>query len=128
MRLLGGTHRLRHALTLGARDSGGNGYDVVYKAAPGAHPTISGGRRITRWTLFDRSRGIYRARAPGLNTRQLYVDGRRAVRAQSTLDPSGFTKTATGYSTTDAAMAGWRNPERRRGAVELALEELPLPR
>ena len=110
VRLLGGTHRLKHALTLGARDSGGNGYDVVYKAAPGAHPTISGGRRITRWTLFDRSRGIYRARAPGLNTRQLYVDGRRAVRAQSELDPSGFTKTATGYSTTNAAMAGWRNP------------------
>ena len=109
VRLLGGTHRLKHALKLRARDSGGNGYDVVYKAVPGAHPTISGGRRITRWNLFDRARGIYRARAPGLNTRQLYVDGRRAVRARSELNPSGFTKTDTGYSTTDAAMAGWRN-------------------
>ncbi len=109
VRLLGGTHRVGHALTLRAGDSGGNGYDVVYEAAPGAHPTISGGRRITGWTVFDRARGIYRARAPGLNTRQLYVDGRRAVRAQSELDPSGFTKTDAGYSTTDAAMAGWRN-------------------
>ncbi len=35
MRLLGGTHRLKRPLTLGARDSGGNGHDVVYKAAAG---------------------------------------------------------------------------------------------
>ena len=110
VRLGGGTYRLTHALTLRAVDSGGNGHDIVYAAAPGAHPLISGGRRITGWTLFDRSRGIYRARASRLSTRQLYVDGRRAVRAQSTVDPSGFTKTATGYATTNAAMARWRNP------------------
>jgi hypothetical protein len=111
VRLLGGTYRLSHPLKLGARDSGGNGHDVAYEAAPGAHPTISGGRRITGWKLFDPARGIYRARAPqGLNTRQLYVDGRRAVRAQSELNPPGFKKTPTGYSTTNAAMANWRNP------------------
>ena len=110
IKLRGGTYRLSRPLKLRARDSGGNGHDVVYEAAPGARPLISGGRRITGWKLFDRSRGIYRARAPKLRTRQLYVDGRRAPRAQSTVNPSGFTKTATGYRTTDAAMARWRNP------------------
>lgn len=109
IRLLGGTYRLTHALTLRAADSGGNGYKIVYEAAPGARPLISGGRRITGWTLFDRAGGIYRARAPRLSTRQLYVNGRRAVRAQSTINPPGFTKTATGYTTTNAAMARWRN-------------------
>jgi hypothetical protein len=110
VRLLGGTYRLNRPLTLQAADSGANGYDVVYAAAAGAHPLISGGRRITGWAMFDRARGIYRARTRGLSTRQLYVDGRRAVRAQSALNPSGFTKTATGYTTTNAAMARWRNP------------------
>ena len=110
VRLLGGTYRLTHPLTLRAADSGGNGYDIVYAAAPGSRPLISGGRRITGWTLFDRASGIYRARAPRLSTRQLYVNGRRAVRAQSTINPPGFTKTATGYTTTNAAMARWRNP------------------
>ncbi len=109
IRLLGGTYRLNKPLTLGARDSGSNGYDVVYQAAPGSHPMISGGRRITGWKLFDRAQGIYRARAAGLRTRQLYVNGRRAVRAQSSLDPPGFTKTPTGYTTTNTAMASWRN-------------------
>jgi hypothetical protein len=109
IRLRGGTYRLNRPLRLRASDSGGNGHDVVYEAASGARPLISGGRRITGWKLFDRARGIYRARARHLNTRQLYVDGRRVPRAQSTLNPSGFTKTATGYSTTNAAMAGWGN-------------------
>jgi hypothetical protein len=107
--LLGGTFRLSHPLALGPLDSGGNGHDVEFEAAPGANPLISGGRRITGWTLFDRRRGIYRARARGLHTRQLYVNGRRAPRAQSALDPPGFTKTATGYTTTNLAMASWRN-------------------
>jgi hypothetical protein len=110
VRLRGGTYRLTRALTLRAADSGGNGHVVVYTAAPGAHPLISGGRRITGWTAFDRARGIYRARARGLSTRQLYVNGRRAVRSQSAVDPPGFTKTATGYTTTNSAMARWRNP------------------
>jgi hypothetical protein len=109
VRLHGGTYRLTHPLILGPRDSGGNGHQVLYEAAPGASPVISGGRRITVWKLFDRARGIFRARARGLNTRQLYVDGRRAVRAQSSLDPSGFTKTASGYTTNNTAMAKWRN-------------------
>jgi hypothetical protein len=110
VRLDDGTYRLTRALTLRAADSGGNGHDIVFAGAPGAHPLISGGRHITGWTLFDRARGIYRARARGLSTRQLYVNGRRVVRAQSTLDPPGFTKTATGYTTTNAAMSSWRNP------------------
>jgi hypothetical protein len=110
VRIRGGTYRLTRALTLRAPDSGGNGHDVVYAAARGAHPLISGGRRVTGWKLFDRTRGIYRARARDLSTRQLYINGRRAVPAQSSLDPTGFTKTATGYTTTNPAMAGWRNP------------------
>jgi hypothetical protein len=69
VRFLAGTYRLKHALRLRASDSGGNGYNVIYEAAAGAHPLISGGRRITGWTLFNRARGIYRARALGLHTR-----------------------------------------------------------
>jgi hypothetical protein len=110
VRLAGGTYRMTRPLVLRAADSGGNGHDVVYAAASGTHPLISGGRRITGWTLFDRARGIYRARATKLTTRQLYVNGKRAPRASSADDPAGITKTATGYTTTDAAMASWRNP------------------
>jgi hypothetical protein len=110
VRVHGGTYRLSAPLRLRAADSGGNGHDVVYRAAPGAHPLISGGRRITGWTLFDRAKRIYRARAPKLTTRQLYVNGVRAPRASSTDDPAGFTKTATGYTSTALNLSRWRNP------------------
>jgi len=106
-----GTYRQRQPLRLGTADSGGNGYDVVYRARGSADPLISGGRRIRDWKLYDADAGIYRARAPqGLRTRQLYVDGRRAVRAQSDEDPAGFTKTATGYRSTDLDLSAAPNP------------------
>jgi len=42
-------------------------------------------------------------------TRELYVNGVRAVRARSSAYPPGFTKTATGFEGPDESMAGWRN-------------------
>src|SRR6266446_1865963 len=51
--LLSGTYRLAQPLALDAEDSGTNGYQVVWTAAPGARPVISGGERITGWHLSD---------------------------------------------------------------------------
>ena len=111
IRIAGGTYRQRGPLQLGAADSGGNGHEVVYRAQGGQDVLISGGRRISDWELYDSDAGIYRARAPkGLATRQLYVDGRRAVRAQSELDPAGFTKTADGYRSTELDLSQAENP------------------
>lgn len=109
--LLDGTHRLRRPLVLDHRDSGSAGRDVTYRAAPGARPVLSGGRRVTGWTLHDRRRGIYRASVPrGTRSRQLYVDGRRATRAQSDPFPNGFTRTAAGFRAADDAISRWRRP------------------
>jgi hypothetical protein len=108
--LTNGTYRLSAPLTLDARDSGSNGHQVVWTAAPGARPVISGGTQITGWQLADASRNIWSAPAPaGLSTRQLYVDGVRAQRAAGAL-PVQLTKTATGYTADSDVMAGWRNP------------------
>jgi hypothetical protein len=108
--LMPGTYRLTEPLTLDARDSGRNGYDVVWTAAPGAHPVLSGGERITGWHLSDPAKGIWAAPAPpGLATRQLYVNGVRAQRAAGPL-PATLTATATGYTAASDVMATWRNP------------------
>jgi hypothetical protein len=109
--LLDGTYRLSRPLRLDARDSGTAARDVAWQAAPGAHPVISGSVRVRGWRLHDRARSIYRARVPaGVDSRQLYVDGRRAVRARGTVDPVGFVRTPTGYTAPDDTMAGWRDP------------------
>ena len=108
--LASGTYRLSQPLAFGAQDSGTNGYDVVWTAAPGARPVLSGATRITGWRLSDPAKDIWAAPAPaGLQTRQLYVDGVRADVASGPL-PVKLTPTATGYTASSAVMDDWRNP------------------
>src|SRR6267143_276220 len=105
-----GSYALAQPLSYGPQDSGINGYDVVWKAAPGAHPIFSGGVAVTGWTLHDASKNIWQASVPsGLVTRQLYVDGVRASRA-SGQPPDTLLQTTNGFTATGTKMAGWRNP------------------
>ena len=101
------------AITLRDTDSGARGYVVRYEAAVGAQPIISGGRRITGWSLRDSSKNIWQAKVPRTFTsRQLYVNGARASLAtRPVADILGsLTKTSTGYTSSRTGMSGWRNP------------------
>ena len=106
-----GTFVLSAPLTLGAEDSGTEGHDVIYAAAPGAVPVVSGGLPVTGWKVVDAGKNLWSAPAPDglVNTRQLYVDGVRALRARGVL-PVTLTGTATGYTASAATMATWKNP------------------
>ena len=119
--LRGGTYALAQPLSFAAADSGTNGHTVFYQAYPGETPILSGGRAITGWTLWDSAKNIWRAPASGLQTRQLYVNGVRAVRARSTGGlPPGTTKTSSGY-TYSGGFAQWGNV----GDVELVFTGQP---
>ena len=107
--LRGGWHVLTSPLTFDQRDSGTKGHNVIYQGYPGEHVVISGGRRITGWTVHDAGRNVWKANAAGLETRQLYVDCRRAVRAHSGSGLPGPVRNASGYTTTDANMQNWDN-------------------
>ncbi|MGY5118905.1 discoidin domain-containing protein [Streptomyces sp. 900105755] len=110
VRLLSGTYRLSRTFALTAQDSGKDGQRIVYEAAPGAHPVISGGKQVTGWTKADQDGKVYKAKLTGLDTRQLYVNGELRTRARSGQNPAGFSKTATGYTFTDSSISGYKNP------------------
>ncbi|MDF2921820.1 MAG: hypothetical protein K0R57_734 [Paenibacillaceae bacterium] len=101
----------RSELTFDQRDSGKNGYDVIYKAYPGEKPVISGGRQVEGWTLHDAGLNIYKAHiGVGTDTRQFYVNGTRAIVARSEGSLPGLTlEPGYGHTTTSAQMAGWDN-------------------
>jgi F5/8 type C domain-containing protein/parallel beta helix pectate lyase-like protein len=107
--LADGTYQLSSTLAFDATkgDGGTNGHTVSYQAAPGAHPVLSGGERVTGWTQGPN--GVWQAQVPaGTQTRQLYVNGVRANIASEPA-PGGFTQTATGYTTSDSTIENWSN-------------------
>lgn len=85
-----GTYRLQKPLILDWRDSGRMGRNVIYSAESGAHPIISGAIQVKNWVVSDRSPNIFVAKINPCLSRQLYVNGARAKRAQTAPYPPGF--------------------------------------
>ena len=102
--LADGTYRLSAPLDFDAADSGSPGHPVVWTAARGAHPILSGATRILGWTASSPS-GVWSTSVPaGSSSRQLYVDGTEAPVAQATPAQlhfaGGWKGSATGYDLT----------------------------
>ncbi|MEP9376546.1 DUF4114 domain-containing protein [Aquabacter sp. CN5-332] len=125
----GGTYQLSQALTFGAEDSGRDGHVVHYRAVPGETPVISGGQALTGWSAVANP-GLSLAPGaqlwetsvdPSLDSRQLYIDGERATRAETNTEstyPLGFRPTyheIPGVSGIEYVIdptngANWQNP------------------
>ncbi|MCT9077484.1 right-handed parallel beta-helix repeat-containing protein [Streptomyces fulvoviolaceus] len=114
--LRGGTYRLAAPLRMAGGDSGRGGHRVVYQAygfgtSYEEQVTLSGGRPVTGWRPDPGRDGVWRADVGDLDTRQLYVDGRRSARASLGSGLPGKVKvTAGGYTTTSRIPLSWDNP------------------
>lgn len=112
VQLADGTYRLSSTWQFGAADSGTPGHPVVWTAAPGAHPVISGATEVTGWRQAGTS-GIWSAAVPAnSNSRQLYIDGKAVPVAQKTPARLGFKGgwrgSSTGYDISgDTAATTW---------------------
>jgi hypothetical protein len=106
--LHGGLYTLDETLAFDAADSGTGEHAVIYKAADGETPIVSGGQPVTGWRKAKK--GIWKAPAPIDDFRQLYVDGVRATRAKGDVPAGLESRGDEGYSTTDVGMADWKNP------------------
>jgi hypothetical protein len=105
--LRGGEYPLSATVVFDQADSGTNGFSVIYRAYPGEEPILTGARRITGWTLVGD--GIYKAPVGGLQFRQLFVNGTRAIRAR--------TPNAGSYATLLGWDAGGRRIEIDRAEI-----------
>ncbi|MFI7633295.1 right-handed parallel beta-helix repeat-containing protein [Nonomuraea sp. NPDC049400] len=106
--LRAGVHVPAGPLELTEADSG-----TVYQAYGYGTPeqeeaVVSGGRHITGWQV--RADGVWSADVGDLDFRQLYVDGRRALRAGIPGLPGTAAANVTGYVTDSADPLGWRSP------------------
>jgi len=81
-----GEYPLTEPLVLTPQDSGTADCPITYEAAAGAHPVFSGGREIGGWR--DAGDGLWVTEVPEVAAgqwyfEQLFVNGRRAVRART---------------------------------------------
>ena len=84
-----GRYELRSPFVLKPEDSGTAQMPVAYEAAPGARPVFSGGRVIGGWKKG--TDGVWTTRIPDVAAgdwyfEQLFVNGRRAIRARTPND------------------------------------------
>ncbi|MEE1063285.1 MAG: carbohydrate-binding protein [Paludibacteraceae bacterium] len=77
-----GTYQLTSTLRLSNADGGTNGHYVRYMAAPGETPLVTGGIPVNGWELFDAEKNIWFAKDVVGRFRQLYVNGKKAIRAR----------------------------------------------
>jgi len=81
-----GVYPLTETLVFEPQDSGSPEATIIYQAAEGARPVFSGGRKIQGFVPAEG--GLWKAHLPqvasgGWYFEDLYVDGRRAIRARS---------------------------------------------
>jgi len=79
----GGLYNITETIEFLPQDSGFNGHKIIYRAFNDETPIFSGGIELTNWTLYDKDKNIYQSKVPGGIYRQLYIDGKRAVRART---------------------------------------------
>ncbi|MEN6451745.1 MAG: right-handed parallel beta-helix repeat-containing protein [Thermoguttaceae bacterium] len=106
--LRGGVYTIDRTIAFDAADSGTNGHNVIYRAAPNETPVISGGKPVVGWRADKRGR--WKAPSPVDDCRQLYVNGKRATRARGPAPANLKLAGENGYTTTDVSMADWRSP------------------
>lgn len=130
-----GVYPMTGPLVLSPEDSGSEKAPVSYQAAPGAHPIFSGGRVIQGWR--PGGQGVWETSVPDVAAgkwyfEQLFVNGRRAVRARTPnkfyfyildlkeqeLEPASPGKAARGRQTL------WMRPDDFQAIAGLTPQEL----
>lgn len=102
-----GVYRVEQPLLFRTQDGGQNEHSVMWQAAEGAHPVISGATRVSGWRLWNAARKIYVADVPlGTDTRQLWVNDQMEPMPSVELRRSDWTFTRHGM----VLKAGVANP------------------
>lgn len=112
--LAGGTYRMIGPLVLNSEDSGENGHAVIWRAAKDHPAVLDGAIRVDGWHLADRKMNLWSATVPvGVRSLQMFVNGRRAVRARGLgcKSPEQCRYTPEGLTGVDPSIATFRRPQ-----------------
>ncbi len=110
------TYEVKSALTFTDADNLANGKTLTFRNWGENSAVISGGKRISGWTLHDSEKNIWKIyvgdEERARNARQLYINGTRAIRARSHTIPEGalFSQNVQ-YVGASLGMQNWEHVE-----------------
>jgi len=80
--LRGGIYQIEKTLLFKEVDGGSDGCKIIYKNYKYETPVLTGGVFLKNWELYDVNKNIYRTHFDSQSIRQLYINGKRAIRAR----------------------------------------------
>jgi len=103
-----GVYPISQTVAFTAQD-GSETQKIVYTSYGKEKAVFSGGKEVKNWSLHNADKNIYKTYVgTSVNSRQLYINGVRAVRARSTTGLSNCTTDKTvGHTTTDTFLANF---------------------
>jgi len=109
---IAGCHHMDAPLEFGPADSATNGFSIIYTAAPGEHPVVTGGYKVDGWAPDDSGHELWVAPAPEglIQASGLYVNGTPVRRTSGRLLKLFSTGAADRASQPDET-AQWKNPK-----------------
>jgi hypothetical protein len=107
---IAGSHHLDSPLEFGPADSATNGFSIIYTAAPGEHPVITGGYKVEGWAPDASGHDLWVAAAPEglLQASGLYVNGTPVRRTAGRLLKL-FSSGSPGRPSQPDETAQWKN-------------------
>ncbi|PQV51506.1 parallel beta helix pectate lyase-like protein [Jejuia pallidilutea] len=79
--LRGGLYPVKETIVFNNENSGNKNTTITYSAYKNENPILSGGIVLNKWK--NTKDGLWQMHIPNINFRQLYVNGKRAVRART---------------------------------------------
>ncbi len=106
----GGEYYLDAAIELDAEISGSNGYNVVFTSYGDERAQFMSGKHYSGFELHDENLNIYKTYVGDIESRQVYIDGVRGIRARSDGElTNGELVEEYGYICDDTYLADFKN-------------------
>ena len=107
--LKAGEYYLEEDIKMNQEDSGSNGYNVIYTSYGDGKAQLMSGKHFDQFEVVDAEKNIYKVQVGNLMSRQVYINGIRAIRAKSDCELTDPEMTDFGFWSEDTFLADYKN-------------------
>lgn len=107
--LKAGDHYISEEIKMGEDESGSNGYNVVYTSYGEGKAQLMMGKHFSGFELADADLNIYKTKVGDIQSRQVFINDVRAIRAKSAGELTNAEMTDFGFYSDDTFLADYKS-------------------